>query len=110
MTTYVYRNGVAVNKDTGEPMLTEEEKSRKPQLPQLMGFSAYECPITGKEIRTLEQHKANLEKHNCVEYNDLKSPTGGEIRNEKFAKKRGLTVSDRYKDEPHIPQKEANNG
>jgi len=110
MTTYVYRNGIAVNKDTGEPMLSQDEKSRKPATPQIMGFQSYACPVTGKEIRTLGQHNANLKKHNCVEANELGSPTRGEIRNEKFAKKRGLTVSDRYKDQPHIPQKEANNG
>lgn len=100
MTTYVYRNGVAVSKDTGEPMLSPDEVKRKPSAPQIMGFTPYACPITGKEIRTLSQHNANLKKHNCVEYNELKSPTGGEIRNANFAKKRGLDVSERYKDEP----------
>ena len=107
MPTYVYRDGVAVDKHTGQPMLSPAEKARRPELPMVMGFKAYECPITGKEIRTLGQHKANLEKHNCVDANDLPSPTNGEIRNERFAKKHGLQVSERYKDQPWKPQSEA---
>lgn len=103
MTTYVQRNGKMVDKVTGEPMLTPEQRSAKPQVPQIMGFQAYACPVTGKPISTLEQHNANLKKHNCVEALEVNrnGVTNGEIRNERFAKKRGLTVSDRYKDEPH---------
>jgi hypothetical protein len=107
MATYVYRDGIAVNKDTGEPMLSQDERNRAPSVPMLLGFKPYECPITGKEIRTLGQHKANLEKHNCVEAAELPSPTNGEIRNERFAKKHGLEVSERYKDTPWKPQNEA---
>lgn len=106
MTTYVYRNGIAVNKDTGEPMLTNSEAMRPPQMPMVLDFRPYACPITGKEITTPEQHRANLAKHNCVEAKELPSPTKGEIRNERFAKKRGLEVSERYKDEPWRPNRE----
>lgn len=105
MATYVYRNGEFVDKATGEPMLTAEEKARKPEAPQIMGFKAYECPITGKEIRTLQQHNDNLKRHNCVDANDLPSPTGGKIRNPKFAKKHGLEVSEEYKDQPFKREK-----
>jgi len=96
-----------VDKDTGAPMLSEAEKSRKPGLPILMGFKPYACPITGKEIRTLSQHNENLKKHDCVEAAELPSPTRGEIRNERFAKKHGLEVSERYRDQPWKPQSEA---
>ena len=103
MPTYVLRNGEMVNKETGEPMLTQEERAMPPSSPQIMGFKPYACPITGDEIRTLEQHNANLKKHNCVEQKELGSPTNGEIRNKRFADKHGLKVSDRYRDEPWKP-------
>ena len=111
MTTYIQRNGEMVNKDTGEPMLTPEQKAARPGVPQIMGFKEYACPITGKPIRTLEQHKANLKKHNCVEALEVNrhGATNGEIRNKRFAKKRGLELSERYKDEPWTP-KGAENG
>lgn len=101
MTTYVYRDGRMVDKATGAPMVTNPGP---PQCPQIMGFKAYACPITGKEIRTLEQHNANLKRHGCIEAKELNSPTNGEIRNARFAKKHGLKVSDRYRDEPWKPK------
>lgn len=104
MATFVYRDGVAVNKATGEPMLTDQDMARPIGLPMVMGFKPYNCPITGVEIRTLGQHNANLKKHNCVEQKELGSPTRGEIRNERFAKKHGLSVSERYRDEPWKPK------
>ena len=106
MTTYVYRDGKAFCKETGEAMLTEEEAARPPQTPMVLDFRPYSCPITGKEITTPGQHRANLAKHNCVEAKELGSPTKGEIRNANFAKKRGLKVSERYKDKPWRPSRE----
>ena len=104
MARYVYRNGQMVNRDTGEPMLSDAERRRAPATPMVMGFTAYECPVTGKEIRTLGQHKDNLLRHNCVEAAEMESATKGEIRNARFAKKHGLEVADRYKDEPWKPE------
>lgn len=102
MGTYVFRDGQLVDKATGEPMVKDV---RAPiGLPMLMGFKAYACPITGKEIRTLEQHKANLKKHNCIEAAELPSPTGGKIRNRKWAEKRGFKVSEQYREEPWRPK------
>ena len=104
MPVYVHRNGQLVDKETGAPMVPPEKAHITPGVPMVMGFSAYACPITGKEIRTLEQHNANLKKHNCIEAAELPKATGGEIRNERFARKHGLKVSDRYKDEPWKPK------
>ena len=87
MAVYVYRNGVAVDKATGLPMLSDAERLRAPAAPQIMGFTPYACPVTGKEIRTLGQHKENLERHGCIEAKELPSPTNGEIKNHRFAKK-----------------------
>lgn len=101
MPVYVHRDGKLVNKETGEPM---NSAPGPVGMPMVMGFKSYACPITGKEIRTLGQHKANLKKHNCIEAAEIGSPTRGEIRNERFARKHGLKVSDRYKDEPWQPK------
>lgn len=99
MTIYVLRDGVMVDKATGAPML--DTGLRPLAVPMVLSFKPYACPITGKEISTLGQHYDNLKKHNCVEANEVGSPTSGEIRNPRFAAKHGLQVSDRYKDEPH---------
>lgn len=107
MTTYVYRDGRMVNKETGAPMV---ESPGPVACPQIMSFEAYPCPITGKEIRTLEQHNENLRRHNCVEAKELgPSATNGEIRNERFAKKHGMAVSERYRDEPWKPVQRQDN-
>lgn len=100
MATYVYRGGQMVNKATGEPMLTDAERTAPLALPQRLSFEPYACPITGKPITTPEQHRDNLKKHDCVEAKELPQATGGEIRNAAWAKKRGMKVSDRYMDEP----------
>lgn len=107
MTVYKWDGEQMVNKANGEPMLSPAQRRAKPQKPMVMGFGSYNCPITGKPIDTLGQHNANLKKHNCIEYNELKSPTSGEYKNERFAKKRGFEISERYKDEPQKPQSEA---
>lgn len=102
MPVYVLRNGVMVDKATGERMLSDEQRKAPPTLPILMGFKPYDCPITGKPITTLGQHNENLKKHNCIEAKEaFPSPTRGEIRNPRFAAKHGLKVSERYMDEPH---------
>ena len=106
MATYIYddTSGRMVDKATGAPMVSDEARATIPPLPMIMGFKPYACPITGKEIRTLGQHKDNLRRHDCVEAAELPSPTGGKIRNERFARKRGLKVSDEYKDAPCKPK------
>jgi hypothetical protein len=101
MATYVMRDGVMVSKTTGTPMLSAADRARGVQAPQVMDqFTPYACPITGKEISDRSGHRENLKVHNCVEAKELGSATNGEIRNPKFAKKRGLEVSDKYKDQP----------
>lgn len=99
-----------VDRETGAPMLSNSQRAAPPTVPQVMGFAPYPCPITGKEIRTLEQHNQNLARHGCVEAKEVfPSPTRGEIRNPRFAAKHGLKVSDRYMDEPHKWQERPTN-
>ena len=91
MATFIYNGTEMVNKATGEPMLSAADRAKPPQTPMVQEFKAYSCPITGKDITDPSMHKANLKAHNC-----------GEIKNHAFAKKRGLTVSDKYMDTPNL--------
>lgn len=100
MTVYKWRNGQFVDAD-GNPMLTPEDRAKPVQTPMVMEyFKPYACPVTGKEIWNRAQHRENLKRHNCVEGKELPSPTGGEIRNADFARRRGFKLSDRYIEEP----------
>lgn len=90
MTTYIYdkEKKRMVNKDTGEPMNTGPWK---PSTPMTFGdYPGYQSPVTGDWIEGRRARRYDMEKHDCVDANDLPSPTGGRLKNERFAKKRGL--------------------
>lgn len=69
----------------------------QPTTPLIREFRPYACPITGKEIRTPQQHRDNLERHNCVEYNEVANRMDGKLKNKRFAKKLGREVSEEYR-------------
>jgi hypothetical protein len=93
---YVYRDGQMVERTTGEPMVTGDWQ---PVAPLIRDFSPYACPITGKEIRTPQQHADNLKRHGCVEYNEVagQSRMNGKLKNKRFAKKLGREVAEEYR-------------
>ncbi len=102
MTTYIWNGEQMVNKDGGAPMLSKAQAEAPLQTPQVLAFTAYDCPITGKQITDPSMHKANLKKHNCVEALEVNNGLKGEIKNHDFAKRRGLKVSDKYMDQPQM--------
>jgi len=55
-------------------------------------------PIDGKMITSRSQLHYELEKHGKRVQDPSESPTKGAIKNTKFAAKRGLTVSEQYRD------------
>jgi hypothetical protein len=68
-------------------------------LPMVVSdIKPYACPITGKMITSRSEHRDNLAKHGMRVVEPDESPTKGKIRNEAFARKRGLKVSDEFKD------------
>lgn len=86
---YVYRNGRMVEKDTGLPMLNQEERARPPQLPRVFGdYEGYQSPIDGSWIEGRRARRYDLEKNNCVDANDVVKPR--KLRNKRFIEKRGL--------------------
>ncbi len=77
-------------------------------VPAIRGdIKPYPCPITGKMITSRSEHRDNLAKHGMRVMEPDESPTKGKIRNAAFAKKRGLTVSDEFRDyDSSTPKKE----
>lgn len=98
MAVFVLRDGRYVNKATGEPMLTEEQ--RKAPIPCPMVISdilEYASPIDGRMITSRSERRDDLKRNGCYEYEPSLSPTKGKIRNAKFAAKRGLQVSEEFR-------------
>lgn len=90
MAVYVYdkEREIMVDKVTREPMVTGEWK---PVTPMTFGdLPGYQSPIDGSWIEGRRARQYDLEKNNCVDANDLPKKTNGKLKNEKFAKKRGL--------------------
>lgn len=93
MATYVFdpSKGVMVDKHTGEPMLSDEERDALPKAPRVMGdIEGYQSPIDGSWIDGRRARRYDLEKNNCVDANEVQ-PTQRKFKNERFAKKHGLT-------------------
>lgn len=89
MAKYVVRDGVSVDKYTGLPMLNQAERARPIQCPRVFGdYPAYESPVTGQVVEGRRARRYDMEKHNCIDANDLPRPAG--LKNPRFAKKRGL--------------------
>ncbi|MEN9924357.1 MAG: hypothetical protein RL268_483 [Pseudomonadota bacterium] len=90
MATYVYDRdrGIMVDKATREPMVSGDWT---PATPLVVGDTpGYASPIDGAWIEGRRARRYDMEKHNCVDANDLGSATGGKLKNEKFARKHGL--------------------
>lgn len=90
MPTYVYdkASGRMVDKKTGEPM---NEGEWRPSAPMVFGDTPdYLSPIDGKLISGRRARRYDMESNNCVDANDLPSPTNGKLKNKRFAKKHGL--------------------
>lgn len=93
MATYVYDKalGVMVDKATGEPMLTPDERAQPVQAPRVFGDTpGYQSPIDGSWVDGRRARKYDLEKNNCVDANDLTPSTPRKLKNARFAKKHGL--------------------
>ena len=88
MTTYTIIDGVSVNKATGEPM---NSGPWVPTIPAVYSDTpGYQSPIDGRWVEGRRARKYDMESNNCIDANDLPSPTKGKMKNERFAKKHGL--------------------
>lgn len=94
MPTYVYDRvqNCMVDKDTGLPMLTPEERARPLQTPMTYGdIPGYRSPIDGKWIEGRRARQYDMQKNNCIDANELPKKTTGKLKNAKFAAKHGVT-------------------
>lgn len=92
MTTYVYDRdrGAMVEKDSGMPMLNQAERARPLQKPSVFGdYPAYQSPVDGSWVDGRRARRYDMEKHNCIDANDIGAGQRG-LKNERFAKKHGL--------------------
>ena len=91
MPKFVMRDGRLVDKDTGLPMLNQEERARPLQTPaSYSDLPGYRSPIDGSWIEGRRARKYDMEKNNCVDANELSSGPR-KLKNAKFAAKHGLT-------------------
>ena len=93
MPTYVYRDGIMVDKHTGAPMLSDEERNLPLQAPHgFSDFGGYQSPITGDWIDGRRARRYDLEKNDCVPAQDLKpyGYKGKKLTNRRFIQKHGL--------------------
>lgn len=91
MATFVYRNGVMVDKASGEPMVNPDDW--QPVAPQVQSdYDGYQSPVSGEWVEGKRARRYDLEKNNCVDARELPS-MGGKFKNEHFARKRGVEVT-----------------
>lgn len=89
MPTYIYRDGRMVDKETGQPMLSPEERERPLQVPQAFpDLEGYRSPVDGSWVEGRRARRYDLEKNGCVDANEISAPK--RLKNERFAKKRGV--------------------
>lgn len=98
MPRYIWKDGSFRDPGTGEAMPMPERDGIC--LPQIIteNFVPFESPATGKWITSRAEHRYDLAASGCRVLEPDESPTRGKIRNAKFAAKRGLTVSDEFRD------------
>lgn len=92
MATYIYSKelGRMVDKATGAPMVSDEDRKKPLQMPRVFGdLPGYQSPIDGKWIEGRRARKYDMESNNCVDANDFSSGPK-KLKNERFAKKHGL--------------------
>lgn len=61
-------------------------------------FEPFVSPATGKVISSRADHRYDLALSGCRILEPSESPTKGKLRNRTFTDKRGLSVSDEYRD------------
>lgn len=71
MTVYVRRNGVLVDKKTGEPIEQMALTAVGFPTPRLSRLDPYQSPIDGKEISSWGQRDRELQANDCYDPRDF---------------------------------------
>lgn len=89
MPVYVMRDGVSVDKTTGEPMKLDPDW--KPEAPRTWAsMPEYQSPVTGERIGDRRQREDDMKRHGCIDANDMRPDDAGKFRNPSFIRKHGL--------------------
>jgi len=107
MARYVWSEKGFIDPSTGGRMPIPERDGIC--LPQIVveQFEPFISPATGKPITNRAEHRYDLAASGCRILEPSESPTKGKLRNRTFTEKRGLQVSDEYRDyDSSIKQKE----
>lgn len=90
MAIYVLREGRMVDKATGEPMNPAPVEGAFPCPNVCADIEAYQSPVDGTYVSGRRAKRDDLKRTNCIDAADM--PTlGGKLKNERFAKKWGMT-------------------
>lgn len=85
MPVYVWRDGLLVDKSSGEPM-PRVGHNMPPQRPYYTpDLSPYRSPVTGKVVDGRRERREDLKRHGCREVDP--SEWHGGFRKEKYARK-----------------------
>ena len=91
MAIYIFdqHKGCMVDKKTGEPMLSAEERQAPVRCPQVQGdMEGYQSPVDGSWVEGRRARRYDLEKNNAVDARELSAPK--KLKNERFIKKHNL--------------------
>ena len=92
MATYIYDQDlkIMVDKATGLPMLNQFERATAPQAPRVVkDIEPYLSPVTGEYISGKRAKRADLDKHGCIDADELGTKPR-KFKNKRFIKKHGL--------------------
>lgn len=98
MPRYIWKDGAFRDPGTGEAMPIPERDGICVPMIVVENFIPFESPATGKWITNRAEHRYDLAASGCRVMEPDESPTKGKIRNKQFAAKRGLTVSEDFRD------------
>jgi len=107
MTRYIWKDGAFRTPETGERMPVPERDGVC--LPRIVAesFEPFISPVTGMPVTSRAEHRYDLAASGCRVMEPSESPTKGKLRNKSFTAKRGLSVSDEYRDYDSSQPKEA---
>lgn len=71
MAIFVRRDGVLVDKKTGEPLITSGKPPLRFPTPRVSRMEPYESPITGKEITSWGERDRDMKASDSVDARDL---------------------------------------
>ena len=92
MTVYVLRDGRMVDKATGEPMNQGPHEGPFPCPRIVPDIAPYQSPVDGRYIGGRRDKRADLDRHNCIDADELPKREGyGRFKSKKFAAKHGVS-------------------